>query len=143
MNSSKSPLKKYTDLLIFFGLGLAVVSAICGYTLGEERVHKLWFLLLLFIVAIQYLVVAYTVKFAQHETKTLLRQYQVARYAKLFIYMIMLAVCVWAVKLSNPVAFLINFIIYYLIFTVLETVFFHKWMNKLPRTIDKFKKETE
>jgi hypothetical protein len=132
--ASKSPLQKYTSYLVYAGLSLAILSAIGSYAWGETRVHKLWFLLLLLMIGTQWLVVAYTTKFAQHKTKTLFRQYQIAKYAKLIIYMIGLVIIVWAIKITQPLAFLTNFIVYYLVFTALETWFFHKWMNTLPPT---------
>jgi hypothetical protein len=135
--TSQSPLAKYTKILVYAGVILAVASSLGNYFWGETRVHKLWFLLLLLVIGIQWLVIAFTTKFGQHKTSTLLKQYQIAKYAKLFIYMIALAITVWAIKVSHPVTFLANFMIYYLVFTVIETWYFHKWMNTLPRTPEK------
>jgi hypothetical protein len=133
MKASKSPLQRYTSCLIYAGVALAILSSLGLWFWGGARVHKLWFILLLFMATVQWLVFAFTAKFAQHKTQTMLRQYQIAKYAKLFIYLIVLAVYVFAVK-TNAIAFLTNFIVYYLVFTVLEVWFFHRWLNSLPQT---------
>jgi hypothetical protein len=130
--TSISPLKKYTTQLAIAGLCLAVVSSL-GNWFKPEWVHSLWFILLLFVAGVQWLVFAFVIKFAQHKPQTLIRQYQTAKYAKLFVYLIALATYVFAVK-TNAMEFLITFMVYYVVFTALETWFFHRWMNTLPRT---------
>ncbi|MDR0436736.1 MAG: hypothetical protein LBH22_00385 [Bacteroidales bacterium] len=131
---SISPLKKYTTKLIIAGVLLAIASSF-GQYFWPNLVHPLWFILLLFVTAVQWLVFAFVVKFGQHKTQTLLKQYQVAKYAKLFIYLVALSIYVFTVKEKSLVfAFLISFIAYYLVFTVLEAMSFHRWMNKLPTT---------
>ncbi|MCL2683170.1 MAG: hypothetical protein FWE63_06805 [Bacteroidales bacterium] len=131
---STSPLKKYTTRLIITGVLLAIASSF-GQYFWSKHVHPLWFIILLFVIIIQWLVFAFVVKFGQHKTQTLLRQYQIAKYAKLFIYLVALSIYVFTVKEKALVfAFLISFIVYYLVFTVLEAMSFHRWMNKLPTT---------
>jgi hypothetical protein len=136
--ASKSPLKKYTSYLTYAGVGLAVISSL-GQYFWTTHMHLLWPILLLFIIGVQWLVFAFVSKFGQHKTNTMLKQYQIAKYTKLFIYMIVLAVYVFAVKAEkkDAIAFLLNFIVYYIVFTALETWFIHRWMNTLPQTPDK------
>jgi hypothetical protein len=129
---SKSPLAKYTSYLIYTGVFLAIVSSL-GQLFWAKYMHPLWFILLLLIISVQWLVFGFVSKFGQHKTTTMLKQYQIAKFVKLFIYMVVLAVYVFAVK-TNAMAFLINFIVYYVFFTTLEVWFFHRWMNSLPQT---------
>ena len=133
---STSPLQKYTTKLVVTGVALAIVSSLGQYYLPTVYVHPLWFILLLFVGGMQWLAFAFVLKFAQHKTQTLLRQYQVAKYAKLFIYMIVLIGYVFAVSSEKALsfAFLIDFIVYYTVFTGLEMYAFHRWMNTLPTT---------
>ena len=51
----------------------------------------------------------------------------------------LLAVYVFAIKESKDksMAFLLNFIVYYIVFTVLETWFIHRWLNTVPPTPEK------
>jgi len=98
--------------------------------------YPLWPILLLFVIGVQWLVFGFVSKFAQHKPATLLKQYQIAKYTKMFIYMVVLVIYVFAIRV-NPMAFLMTFIVYYLVFTVLETWFIHRWMNALPRTPEK------
>lgn len=130
--ASTSPLKKYTTQLAIAGLCLAVVSSLAHW-FKPNWVHSLWFILLLLVIGVQWLVFAFVIKFAQHKPQTLIRQYQIAKYAKMLVYLIVLAIYVFAVK-TNAMAFLITFMVYYVVFTALETWFFHRWMNRLPRT---------
>jgi len=136
--ASQSPLKKYTSYLTYTGVGLAVISSL-GQYFWTTQMHPLWFILLLFVIGIQWLVFAFVSKFAQHKTNTMLKQYQIAKYAKLFIYMVVLALYVFAIKAEkkDAMAFLLNFIVYYIVFTALEAWFIHRWMNTLPQTPDK------
>ena len=137
--TSQSPLKKYTTYLVYAGVGLGVLSTLVQFfSHSAERtyMHPLWFIFLLFIIGVQWLVFAFVAKFAQHKTTTMLKQYQIAKFAKLFIYMITLALYVFTIR-TNAMAFLLNFIVYYLVFTVLETWFIQRWMNTLPPTPDK------
>jgi len=136
--TSTSPLQKYTKYLVITGVVLTILSAFAGY-FSSDNMHPLWPVLLLFVIGVQWLVFAFVSKFAQHKTGTMLRQYQIAKYAKLAIYFIMLAIYVFAIKAEkkDAVAFLLNFIVYYLVFTVLEVWFFNRWMNTLPPTQEK------
>ena len=131
--ASTSPLKKYTTYLATTGVILAVISSL-GQYLWTKNIHPLWFILLLFIAGVQWLVFAFVAKFGQHQTKTLLKQYQIAKYAKMFIYMIVMATYVFTAKdKALAFAFLANFIVYYMVFTVLETIFIHRWISSLSR----------
>jgi len=132
--ASTSPLKKYTTYLATTGLILAVISSLAQY-LWSSNVHPLWFLILLLVAGVQWLVFAFVVKFGQHKPQTLIKQYQIAKFAKLLIYFIVLAVYVFGIR-TNALGFLTNFIVYYIVFTILEAVFINRWMNKLPRTQD-------
>ena len=132
--ASTSPLKKYTTYLAITGLVLAILSSFGQYFL-PKFVHPLWFITLLFVIGVQWLVFAFVLKFGQHKTKTLFKQYQIAKFAKLFIYMITLIVYVFAVK-TTAFAFLITFLAYYLVYTAIETWFFQRWLNTLPQTKD-------
>jgi len=131
---STSPLQKYTTKLIVTGVALAVVSSLGQFYLRPVYVHPLWFILLLFVAGVQWLAFAFVLKFAQHKTQTLLRQYQVAKYAKLFIYMIVMIGYVFSTNRELSLPFLIDFIVYYAVFTGLEMYAFHRWMNTLPTT---------
>jgi hypothetical protein len=133
--ASKSPLAKYTSYLIYAGVFLGIISSL-GMFYWHQNMHPLWFILLLFMIGVQWLVIAFTVKFGQHKTSTLLKQYQIAKYAKLFIYLILLIIYMFGIK-ANIKAFAINFMVYYLFFTALEAWFFHKWMNTLPKMSEK------
>ena len=137
---SSSPLRKYTNNLIITGIVLMVISAITN-AFWSDNMYRLWPILLLFVITVQWLLFAFVSKFAQHKPATLLKQYQIAKYAKLFVYMIMLAIYVFAIQ-WHTMAFLVTFIVYYLVFTVLETWYVQKWMNTLPRTPDKKTKNT-
>ncbi|MDR1951328.1 MAG: hypothetical protein LBP96_03760 [Bacteroidales bacterium] len=132
--ASESPLKKYSRYLVYTGVGLGILSSFALYS-WPGNVHPLWFIVLLFVMSVQWLTFAFVVKFAQHKTQTMLRQYQNAKFAKLLIYFIVLAAYVFAVK-TNAMTFLINFIVYYAAFTVLEAWYFHRWINTLPTTKD-------
>jgi len=137
--ATKSTLNKYTSYLVYAGVVLAIISSLGQYFWDKNIVHPLWFILLLFIVCVQWMLFGFVSKFGQHKTSTMLKQYQIAKYAKLFIYMIVLAVYVFAIKESKDksMAFLLNFIVYYVVFTVLETWFIHRWINTLPPTPEK------
>jgi len=138
---SVSPLRQYTKNLLITGAVLAVISQLTQIFMSEN-IFPAWIVLLLFIVAIQWLLFAFVSKFAQHKQATLLKQYQIAKYAKLFVYIIAIAIYAFVIQ-WYPVGFLITFIIYYLIFTFLETWFVHRWMNTLPRTPDGRNKPAE
>jgi len=131
---SISPLRKYTRNLLITGAVLAVISQLTQIFMSEN-IFPAWIVLLLFMVAIQWLLFAFVSKFAQHKQNTLLKQYQIAKYAKLFTYMIAIAIYAFVIQ-WHAMPFLITFIVYYLIFTFLETWFVHRWMNTLPRTPD-------
>ncbi|MCL2416739.1 MAG: hypothetical protein FWD02_02255 [Bacteroidales bacterium] len=133
--NSVSPVRKYTRNLLITGAVLMVVSSLAQH-FWSENMYPLWPILLLFIIGVQWLLFGFISKFAQHKPATLLKQYQIAKYAKMFIYMVVLAIYVFAIR-TNAMAFLLNFILYYLVFTVLETWFVQRWMNALPRTPEK------
>ena len=136
--ASTSPLKKYTTHLLIAGLVLAIISSF-GLYYFPKYVHPLWFILLLFVIGVQWLVFAFVLKFGQHKTQTILKQHQIAKYAKLIIYLVVLSIYVFLFKSDKTLtlAFLISFIAYYLVFTVLEAWSFHRWMNSLPPTPNK------
>ena len=136
--ATKSALKKYTSYLVYAGVALAIISLL-GQFLWDKNIHPLWFILLPFIVCVQWMVFGFVSKYEQHKTSTMLKQYQIAKYAKLFVYMIVLAVYVFAIKepKDKSMAFLLNFIVYYIVFTVLETWFIHRWLNTVPPTPEK------
>jgi hypothetical protein len=131
--TSSSPLKKYTNQLIITGVVLVVVSSLAQ--IWFEHIHKLWYIILLFMAGVQWLVFAFVLKFGQHKTKTLLKQYQIAKYAKMFIYLIVMAIYVFVINI-NALSFLGVFMVYYIAFTALEIFAFQRWMNTLPQTKD-------
>jgi hypothetical protein len=76
---------------------------------------------------------AFVQKFAQHKLKTLLRQYQIAKFAKLVVFVILLGIYVFVIK-DNALQFLIDFLVYYMVFFLLEVWFFHRWMIVLNQS---------
>lgn len=133
--NSVSPLRRYSRILLITGAVLVVISTVSQQLLSNN-IFGWWPILLLFMIGIQWLLFAFVSKFGQHKPPTLLKQYQIAKYAKLFAYMVGMALFTFLVfkKPEVRVAFLLTFIVYYLVFTFLETWFVHKWMNALPRT---------
>jgi len=132
--ASQSPLKKYTSYLVYTGVALAVLSSF-GYYFWTKNIHGLWFIILLFIGGMQWLSMAFVMKFAQHKAQTLLKQYQIAKMAKLFIFVLVLAAYTFLTEDKTDVfKFLTNFIAYYFVFFVLEAWFFQRWANALPKT---------
>jgi hypothetical protein len=130
-----SPLKKYTTNLAIAGGILAVFSFFAQKFFLSSHLHSLWFLILLFVCFVQWLVFAFVQKSTQSNAKTILKQYQTAKYAKLLVYFVVLAMYVYIVKEKALVfPFLTNFIVYYIVFTVLEVFTFQRWMNTLPPT---------
>lgn len=127
--ASTSPLKKYTTYILVAVVLLGIVSSF-GREYWPNIVHPLWFIELLVIAGLQWLVFAFVQKFAQHKLKTLVRQYQVAKTAKLVIFLVLMAIYVFAIK-TNALQFLIDFLVYYLVFFALEVWFFHRWMVSL------------
>jgi len=133
--NSVSPLRKYTRNLILTGVVLIVISSLAQY-LWSNNIYPLWPILLLFVIGVQWLLFGFVSKFGQHKPATLLKQYQIAKYTKMFIYMIVLVIYVFVIR-TGAMAFLMTFIVYYLVFTVLETWYVHRWMNTLQRTPEK------
>ena len=130
--ASVSSLKKYTTHLAIAGVSLAVLSSF-GHYLWPQVVHPLWFIMLLFFLGIQWLVFAFVLKFGQHKPRTIVKQFQAAKFAKLCLFLIVMAVYVFTVKTkAMAFTFLITFIVYYSVFTALEMFSFQRWMGGLP-----------
>jgi hypothetical protein len=130
--ASTSPLKKYTTWIVVAVVMLGIASSF-GREYWPNIVHPLWFIELLVIAGLQWLMFAFVQKFAQHKLKTLLRQYQIAKFTKLVIFIILLGIYVFVIK-DFAMQVLIDFLVYYLIFFVLEIWFFHHWMVSLNRS---------
>ena len=128
----KTSLQTYTTYLVSTGVFLGIISSL-GLMFCYNYMHPLWFILLLLMFGVQWLVFAFVAKYGQDETNTMLKQYQIAKYAKLFIYLIIMVIYVFTIKV-NALAFLINFMAYYIVFTALEVWYIHKWMNTIPPT---------
>ena len=140
--ASSSPLRKYTAYLVIAGMALLIISAVVFLTeyselkagkVGIIYVNPHFVFLLSFMVGVQWLVFAFTQKFAEQRPQTLLRQYQTAKFAKLLLYLIVLVVYFFVANDKKYImSFLINFIVYYVVFTGLEVWFLQRWMKTLP-----------
>ncbi|MDR2511329.1 MAG: hypothetical protein LBC89_02505 [Bacteroidales bacterium] len=66
---------------------------------------------------------------AQVSSQKFIRQYQMLKYIKLFLYLIVLALWAFLVR-KDTISFLILFMVFYLIFAVLETILINRLAKK-------------
>ncbi|MDR2907788.1 MAG: hypothetical protein LBU91_07360 [Bacteroidales bacterium] len=127
---SNTHLKTYTTTLLVVGVVLAIASSL-GQYFYPTIMHPLWFIELAFVIAIQWLAFVFLQKHTQN-IKTLMQRYQTAKLTKLFLYLIALVCYVFVVK-DYAFQFLIDFLVYYVVFIVLEMFFLQRWMKSLSK----------
>ena len=130
---SASPLKKYTVYLAIVGLGLLAVSVWVSLLNERLLVNPLYPFMLLFMTGTYWLVFAFTQRYAQHKPQTLVKQFHLAKLARNFAFLIIMAVYTFSNSKADAMTFLLNFLVYYIAFSVLETIFLRRWLAMVFR----------
>ncbi|GHS85841.1 hypothetical protein FACS1894201_06030 [Bacteroidia bacterium] len=120
--------KSYRLFVIYLTAGLGVITSVLQWFV-PAIIHPLWFIELLLIALIEWGLMAWLLHYKNSDIKAILRHYQTTKMAKLLLFLIILATYVFAIK-EHAFEFLICFLIYYVFFTVLETICLQKLVKQ-------------
>jgi hypothetical protein len=91
-----------------------------------------WILELIFVSGCSLGVYWLAYREAQISSQKFIRQYQMLKYIKLFLYFIVIALWAFLVR-KDTISFLLLFIVFYLIFAVLETISINRLAKKTAK----------
>ncbi|MFA6701045.1 MAG: hypothetical protein WCR12_00220 [Dysgonamonadaceae bacterium] len=129
-----------TLVMLFFGVGIQWIQT----TFFSETVFKGYWILPIFFFVVGVVLLLILGKAVKSDSKNLIKKYMVMKVAKVICSLI-LVVIYWVVNKADIYNFAVMFIIYYLLFLIIETYMLlklEKWMKEELERLDKMLKQS-
>lgn len=127
-------------VMLFFGVGIQWIQT----TFFSETVFKGYWILPIFFFAVGVVLLLILSKSVKSDSKNLLKKYMAMKVAKVICSFI-LVIIYWVVNKADIYNFAVMFIIYYLLFLIIETYMLlklEKWMKEEFERLDKMLKQS-
>jgi len=131
---------RLTLVMLFFGVGIQWIQT----TFFSETVFKGYWILPIFFFVVGVVLLLILGKAVKSDSKNLIKKYMVMKVAKVICSLI-LVVIYWVVNKADIYNFAVMFIIYYLLFLIIETYMLlklEKWMKEELERLDKMLKQS-
>lgn len=129
-----------TLVMLFFGVGIQWIQT----TFFSETVFKGYWILPIFFFVVGVVLLLILGKAVKSDSKNIIKKYMVMKVAKVICSLI-LVVIYWVVNKADIYNFAVMFIIYYLLFLIIETYMLlklEKWMKEELERLDKMLKQS-